>query len=78
VHQGAVRWIFAADIMSCCDSLDRTELKRMLAVRVAEGSLMRLIGQGLHVGVRDGDTMVAPEWGPAQGSGLSPLWGNVY
>jgi RNA-directed DNA polymerase len=78
VHQGEVRWIFEADIVSFFDSLDRTELKRMLEVRVADGSLMRLIGKCLHVGVLDGETMVEPELGTAQGSVLSPLLGNVY
>src|SRR5215831_8432968 len=38
VEQGEVRWIFEADIVSFFDSLDRTELKRMLEVRVADGS----------------------------------------
>ena len=50
----------------------------MLGIRVADGSLMRLIGKCLHVGVLDGDTMVEPELGTAQGSVLSPLLGNVY
>jgi len=78
VHQGEGRWICEADIMSFFDSLDRTELKRLLEVRVADGSLMRLIGKCLHVGVLDGATMVEPEVGTAQGSVLSPLVGNVY
>src|SRR5215813_13347089 len=78
VHQGEVRWIFEADIVSFFDSLDRTELKRMIEVRVADGSLLRLIGKCLHVGVLDGETMVEPELGTTQGSVLSPLLGNVY
>jgi RNA-directed DNA polymerase len=78
VHRGAVRWSFEADIMAFFDSLDRTELKRMREGRVADGSLMRLIGKCLHVGVLDGETMVEPELGTAQGSVLSPLLGNVY
>jgi RNA-directed DNA polymerase len=78
VDQGEVRWIFEADIVSFFDSLDRTELKKMLEVRVADGSLLRLIGKCLHVGVLDGETIVEPELGTAQGSVLSPLWGNVY
>jgi RNA-directed DNA polymerase len=78
VDQGEVRWIFEADIVSFFDSLDRTELKKMLAVRVADGSLLRLIGKCLHVGVLDGEALLEPELGTAQGSGLSPLLGNVY
>ena len=78
VHRGEVRWIFEADIVSFFDSLDRTELKKMLAVRVADGSLLRLIGKCLHVGVLDGGAVVEPELGTGQGSVLSPLLGNIY
>jgi RNA-directed DNA polymerase len=78
VDRGKVRWIYEADIVSFFDSLDRNELKKMLGIRVADGSLMRLIGKCLHVGVLDGETMVEPELGSAQGSVLSPMLGNVY
>ena len=78
VERGEVRWIFEADIVSFFDSLDRTELKKMLEVRVADGSLSRLIGKCLHVGVLDGEERVEPELGTVQGSVLSPLLGNVY
>src|SRR5919198_1249730 len=78
VDQGEVRWIFEADIVSFFDSLDRTELKKMLEVRVADGSLLRLIGKCLHVGVLDGEAVLEPELGTVQGSVLSPLLGNVY
>ncbi len=60
------------------DSLDRKKLKEMLEVRVADGSLMRLIGKCLHVGVLEGVELSTSETGTAQGSVLSPLLGNVY
>lgn len=78
VHRGKVNWILEADIVSFFDSLDRDKLKEMLEVRVADGSLMRLIGKCLHVGVLDGVEISTPESGTAQGSVLSPLLGNVY
>ena len=78
VHRGEVEWILEADIVSFFDSLDRTELKRMLELRVADGSLLRLIGTCLHVGVLDGEALSEPEMGTTQGSVLSPLLGNVY
>ena len=49
----------------------------MLEIRVADGSLLRLIGKCLQVGVLDGADLSAPETGTAQGSVLSPLLGNV-
>ena len=78
VHQGEGSWILEADVVSFFDSLDRTELKKMLEIRVADGSLLRLIGKCLHVGVLDGAEFSEPEAGTAQGSVLSPLLGNVY
>jgi group II intron reverse transcriptase/maturase len=78
VDGGEVRWIYEADIVSFFDSLDRNELKKMLDIRVADGSLKRLISKCLHVGVLDGEMIEEPELGTAQGSVLSPLLGNVY
>ncbi len=78
VDGGEVRWIYEADIVSFFDSLDRNELKKMLDIRVADGSLQRLISKCLHGGVLDGEMIEEPELGTAQGSVLSPLLGNVY
>lgn len=77
-HRGEVNWILEADIKSFFDSLDRSKLKELLGIRVADGSLLRLIGKCLHVGVLDGAEYSEPELGTAQGSVLSPLLGNVY
>ena len=50
----------------------------MLRIRVADGSLRRLVGKCVRVGVLDGEERTEPERGVAQGSGLSPLLGNLY
>ena len=78
LYQGKVSWILEADIESFFDSLDRTKLEEMLQIRVADGSLRRLIGKCVRVGVLEGEERTVPERGTAQGSGLSPLLGNVY
>lgn len=78
VRQGEVRWILEADIQSFFDSLDRKMLTKLLQTRIADGSLLRLIGKCLHVGVLDGVEFSEPDTGTAQGSVLSPLLGNVY
>jgi hypothetical protein len=72
-----VNWILEADITSFFDSLDRTKLKELLQIRVADGSLLRIIGKLLRVGVLDGAEYSSPDLGTAQGSALSPLLGNV-
>jgi RNA-directed DNA polymerase len=78
MHRGKVSWILEADVVSFFDSLDRTKLLEMLQIRVADGSLLRLLGKCLHVGVLDGAAYAEPDTGTAQGSVLSPLLGNVY
>ena len=78
VRRGEVSWILEADIRSFFDSVDRNTLREMLQTRVADGSLMRLIGKCLHVGVLDGAEFSRPETGTAQGSALSPMLGNIY
>lgn len=78
VDQGVMNWVLEADIVSFFDSLDRNRLKEMLQERVADGSLLRLIGKCLHAGVLDGVALSTPKTGTAQGSILSPLLGNLY
>jgi group II intron reverse transcriptase/maturase len=77
VREGAV-WILEADIKSFFDSLDRTRLREMIQKRVADSTVLKLIGKCLHVGVLDGEQYSRPEEGTAQGSIISPLLGNVY
>lgn len=78
VHRGEVNWILEADVVSFFDSLDRSELQKMLQTRVADGSLLRLIGKCLHVGILDGAQYSEPDTGTVQGSVLSPMLGNIY
>jgi RNA-directed DNA polymerase len=82
LHHSADRsecnWILEADIVSFFDSVDRTALEEMLRKRLADGSLRRLIGKCLNVGVLDGEEFTTPDVGTAQGSVLSPLLGNIY
>ena len=78
VNWRKANWILEFDIASFFDSVDRTQLMKMLQKRVADGSMLRLIGKCLHVGVLDGEELSEPSEGTVQGSTLSPLLGNVY
>jgi RNA-directed DNA polymerase len=78
VMRGHANYIVEADIVSFFDSINRKMLMEMLRGRIADESLMRLVGKCLHVGVLDGESVLEPSVGTAQGSSLSPLLGNVY
>jgi RNA-directed DNA polymerase len=78
VNGGEANWILEIDVVSFFDSVNRSCLREMLQKRVADGSLLRLVGKCLHVGVLDGEEFTKPSEGTVQGSTLSPLLGNVY
>ena len=78
MNEGEANWILEFDVVSFFDSVRRSQLVEMLQDRVADGSLLRLIGKCLHVGVLDGEEFSEPSEGTVQGSTLSPMLGNVY
>ena len=78
LRPGAVSHVLEADIVSFFDSIDRKMLMEMLRERIADESLMRLVGKCLHVGILDGEEYSEPDVGTTQGSVLSPLLGNIY
>ena len=78
IMKGSANYIVEADIVSFFDSIDRKLLMEMLRDRIADETLMRLVGKCLHVGVLDGERYLEASEGTAQGSSLSPLLGNVY
>jgi group II intron reverse transcriptase/maturase len=73
-----IGWILEVDIEAFFDSVVRTKLKEMLQKRVADGSMLRLVGKCLRVGILDGEEFSTPEEGTVQGSIISPLLSNVY
>lgn len=78
LFEGHGSWILEADIQSFFDDIDRKMLMEMLRERIADPSLLRLVGKCLHVGILDGEEYSEPDEGTVQGSVLSPLLGNVY
>ena len=78
MRPGVVNVVLEADIVSFFDSISRMMLMEILRARIADESLMRLIGKCLKVGVLDGEEYSEPDIGTSQGSALSPLMGNIY
>ena len=78
VFREGIAVILEADIQAYFDSIDRKKLLELLQIRVADPPLLRLIGKCLNVGVLDGEEFSKPDEGTAQGSSISPMFGNVY
>ena len=68
MYRGGANYIVEADIVSFFDSIDRKMLMEMLRNRIADESLMRLVGKCLHVGVLDGERYLEPEEGCSEAS----------
>lgn len=76
---GAYHQIVEADIKGFFDNLSHEWLMRMLAERIDDEPILRLIKKWLKAGVLDTDGKVRrPKGGTPQGGIISPLLANVY
>src|SRR6266478_7186646 len=76
---GSYHQVVEADIKGFFDNLSHDWLMRMLAERIDDEAILRLIKKWLKAGVLDTDGKVLrPEGGTPQGGIISPLLANVY
>jgi RNA-directed DNA polymerase len=73
-----VNWVLEADIRSFFDSVDHDWLLRMLALRIADPKVLRLVGRWLKAGVLERAVYAETVEGVPQGAGISPLLANVF
>lgn len=73
-----VSYVLEADIRSYFDSIVREKLMGMVARRVRDGSILRLIGKWINVGVIDQGRLLVTQTGTGQGQPASPLLANIY
>lgn len=73
-----VNWVLDADIRSFFDSVDHEWLLRMVAHRIADPRVLRLIRQWLEVGILESDEWHETDRGTPQGAGISPLLANIF
>jgi hypothetical protein len=73
-----VRHLYEADIRGYFNHINHQWLMRMVAHRIADGVILRLIGKWLRAGVMQDGVVVRTEAGTPQGGPLSPLLANVY
>jgi RNA-directed DNA polymerase len=78
ICQHPISTVLEADIKSYFDAIVRDLLMEMIEKRVNDGSILRLIGKWIHVGVIDDGRLIVSETGTGQGQVISPLLANIY
>jgi group II intron reverse transcriptase/maturase len=73
-----VNFMLDADIRSFFDSVDHERMLRVLAQRIADRRILRLIEQWLRIGVLESGECQVSEAGTPQGAPISPLLANIY
>ena len=73
-----VNWVLDADIRSFFDSVDHEWLLRMLAHRIADPRVLRLVRMWLEAGILESDEWHETDRGTPQGAGISPLLANIF
>jgi len=77
LEQGYVH-VVDADLKGYFDSIPHGQLMARVKERIADGRVLRLIGDFLKADILDDMKRWAPEQGAPQGAVLSPLLSNIY
>jgi RNA-directed DNA polymerase len=70
--------VLEGDITGYFDAIVRELLVEMIEKRVSDGSILRLIGKWINVGVIEDGRLLVSETGTGQGQVISPLLANIY
>ena len=71
-------WVIDLDVRKFFDTMDHTHLRTILAKRMRDGVMTRLIGKWLNAGVMERGNVSYPERGTPQGGVIPPLLSNIY
>lgn len=72
------RWVLDVDVRKYFASISHAELRELLARRVTDGVVRRLIDKWLKAGVLEEGQLHYPDAGTPEGGVISPLLANVY
>ena len=73
-----VSFVYEADIRSYFTRINHSWLRQMVAHRIADPIILRLIGKWLNAGVMQNGVVLRSEEGTPQGGPVSPVLSNVY
>lgn len=71
-------WVLDVDIQGFFDHLDHAALRGILAKRVRDRGIERMVGKWLNAGVLEHGQLSYPTAGTPQGGVISPLLANIY
>lgn len=73
-----VGYVFEADIRGYFNHIQHDWLQKMVAHRIADPLILRLIGKWLKAGYMVGGVVLRTEEGSPQGGPISPILSNIY
>lgn len=73
-----IRHIYEADIRGYFNHINHEWLRKMIAQRIADPNIMKLIGKWLKAGVMENGVVLRSEEGTPQGGCISPILANIY
>jgi len=73
-----VSHVFEADIRSYFTHIDHQWLRKMVAHRIADPTILKLIGKWLKAGAMRDGVVISTEEGTPQGGPISPVLSNLY
>ncbi|MGA3212788.1 MAG: reverse transcriptase domain-containing protein [Terriglobales bacterium] len=78
IQRKHVNWILDADIRGFFDNMSHSWTEKLVAHRVADNRILRLIQKWLKAGVSEEGEWSETKVGTPQGAVISPLLANVY
>lgn len=76
--EGGYRWVVDADLQKFFDTILHEVLMQLVAEKIADGRVLKLIQKYLEQGVLENMREWQPETGTPQGAVISPLLSNIY